>query len=314
VKNSALYLTLDSQLVKFGLDKYPLPGINLSIYRDVFVRQLIDSIRRIKYVITIRNQGVKDTRADPTSSSFDPLQASIVFKKKGMIDEAFWLAFLSVHFGKSINTGWRLAQDIYGALGDQYIWNWKHISQNPERFKKWLASNYTRLKEDGISRQFGNHRKYETLKPESNRCTSLVFESYVAWIGPSRNHEAIIQKSKDEAGSDPRAMFQYLYNSMSNVISFGRTAKFDYLTMLAKLGLALIEPGSTFMHGSTGPARGARLLFGGNIKAKIKCKTLEEQLLSLETELSVGDVGMQVLEDALCNWQKNPTKYVHFQG
>ena len=43
---------------------------------------------------------------------------------------------------------------------------------------------------------------------------------------------------------------------------FGRTARFDYLTMLAKLGLANIAPGSPYLIGATGPLKGARLLFG----------------------------------------------------
>jgi len=50
---------------------------------------------------------------------------------------------------------------------------------------------------------------------------------------------------------------------MNDVERFGRTAKFDYLTMVGKLGLAAIEPGSTYMQGATGPLKGARLLFGG---------------------------------------------------
>ena len=57
-------------------------------------------------------------------------------------------------------------------------------------------------------------------------------------------------------------VFDYLYRSMDAVASFGRMAKFDYLTMVAKLGLAPIEPGSTYMPGATGPLSGARLLFG----------------------------------------------------
>jgi len=28
----------------------------------------------------------------------------------------------------------------------------------------------------------------------------------------------------------------------------------------------------------------------------------------------VLNVGMQVLEDSLCNWQKSPRQFVHFRG
>ena len=34
-----------------------------------------------------------------------------------MIDEAFWLIFLYIHFSKNLYSGWRLLKDIYGSLG-----------------------------------------------------------------------------------------------------------------------------------------------------------------------------------------------------
>ena len=48
----------------------------------------------------------------------------------------------------------------------------------------------------------------------------------------------------EQAKGDPRKAFDILYHSMGAVASFGRTARFDYLTMIGKLGLAPIEPGS----------------------------------------------------------------------
>ena len=87
-----------------------------------------------------------------------------------------------------------------------------------------------------------------------------------------------------------------------------------FLLWWAKLGLVSIEPGSTFMQGSTGPVKGARLLFGGSTHAGIDCSTLEERLVNLEGDLSLGKMGMQVLEDALCNWQKSPEEYKLFRG
>ena len=40
---------------------------------------------------------------------------------------------------------------------------------------------------------------------------------------------------------------------MDTVQRFGRLGKFDFLTMLGKLGIAPIEPGITFLKGATGP-------------------------------------------------------------
>jgi len=69
--------------------------------------------------------------------------------------------------------------------------------------------------------------------------------------------------------------------------------------MIGKLELAAIEPGSTYMQNATGPLSGARLLFGVHHGAT----QLDHWLIELEAQLGVG---MQVLEDALCNWQKSP--------
>ena len=65
------------------------------------------------------------------------------------------------------------------------------------------------------------------------------------------------------------------------------------------------------MHGATGPLAGARLLFTGDEMASIGPADLDAWLIALDSDL---DVGMQVLEDALCNWQKSPLEFVPFRG
>lgn len=81
--------------------------------------------------------------------------------------------------------------------------------------------------------------------------------------------------------------------------------------MLGKLGLAAIEPDSTYMTGSSGPISGARLLFAGDAKAQLPAGNLDQWLVDLDARLGVG---MQVLEDALCNWQKSPSEFKAFRG
>jgi hypothetical protein len=110
-----------------------------------------------------------------------------------------------------------------------------------------------------------------------------------------------------QVDGDPRGALDLLYHSMRAVVRFGRLARFDYLTMVGKLGLAPIEPGSAYMEGSTGPVRGAQLLFGVHARAA----DLDAWLVELDGQLNVG---MQVLEDALCNWQKSPESFRPFRG
>jgi hypothetical protein len=81
--------------------------------------------------------------------------------------------------------------------------------------------------------------------------------------------------------------------------------------MLGKLGIAPISPGSTHIKDATGPIKGARLLFGGSRDAKLSAYELEERLAHFGQAVVLGP---QVLEDALCNWQKSPDVYIRFRG
>ena len=68
-----------------------------------------------------------------------------------------------------------------------------------------------------------------------------------------------------------------------------------------------------YMQGATGPYQGALLLFGENSRPKLSQSELEAWLVRLEAHLDLY-FGMQVLEDALCNWQKSPRKFKPFRG
>ena len=305
----ALAQLLDARLVAFSKKARPLPGIRKAQHRQCFVEQLIESDRRVRYVSVIRGRPVSPLRADPTSDSFDPIKAAIVHQKQGHLEEAFWLAFLSVHFGKALTTGWRRVRDVYGALGASTHWTWATTSSNPKSFRRWLAANIAKL--EGGGRRFGNHRKYESLDAWAPRGTGDVVESYVNWVAPPRTHQMMVAKALQDATGDPGAAFDELYRSMGAVTSFGRMAKFDYLTMLGKLGLAGIEPASIYMQGATGPLAGAELLFGVNVNASLRRAVVGSWLVQLGADLKVG---MQVLEDALCNWQKSPSVVVRYRG
>ena len=98
---------------------------------------------------------------------------------------------------------------------------------------------------------------------------------------------------------------------MKDVYGFGRLGNFDFLTMIGKLHLAPIEPGSVYLQGATGPLAGAKLLFHGNRAFPTGAKRLGDRVDGLDSYLNVGK---QVLEDSLCNWQKSPHRYVYFKG
>jgi hypothetical protein len=303
---------LDAQLRAFARYR-PLPGIRPPAHRRAFLEQLIESIRRIEYITLICGRPISPLRADPSSELFDPLKAAVLHHRQGNIDEAFWLVFVSVYFGKNRRTGWRLARDVYGGLGTG-VWHWARISHSPSGFRAWLEAHQTTLRGgDGIPRRFGNHRKHESLDASSSKGCVAAFESYVRWVTPPRTHQELFEGALRQVSRNHRQAFDRLYRSME-VASFGRTARFDYLTMIGKLGLAPIEPGATYMHGATGPLIGARLLFGGRKSARLAPSDLEACLVKLEARLHLGTHGMQVLEDALCNWQKSPSTFAPFRG
>lgn len=257
----------------------------------------------------MRNRPISPTCADPGDDSFDPIRAAIVHQRNARIDEAYWMVFLFVHFGKHARGGYRYAREVYSGLGEG-LWTWARTSANPAAFRDWLHAHREQLKRPGVPGGFGSHRKYESLNAYGAHGTGAAVESYVNWVSPPRSHAELVNQMLSQASGDPRKGFDLLYRSMRSVVRFGRTARFDYLAMVGKLELAAIEPGSTYLQDATGPVVGARLLFGDTQKM-ISVSKLDELLARLDQDL---DIGMQALEDALCNWQKSPRRFRAFRG
>lgn len=276
--------------------------------RECFSIQLIESIRRVKYFSTIRQRQIAHQRADPHSPLYDPHKAALYLLSIGDTEEAFWQAFIAVHFGKNLKKGWQCARAVVGALGAQ-VWTWDRIHRNPETFRTWLSRNQSAL---WHHRGFGNHRKYISLDAHSPGQTGEAIVSYVNWVNSAGSHTQLIASAQQQAGNSPGAAFATLYRSMRQVSSFGRTALFDYLTLIGKLGLASITPDSPYLKGATGPLRGARLAFLGSPTARsLSTSQIERQVIALGLHLGVG---MQEMEDSLCNWQKSPDHFEAFRG
>ena len=307
-RDATLAARINAGFDAFVRDRVPLPGIQDPSARVVFVRQLIESVHRIEYVTVIRRRQIAPGRADPNDPLFDPLKAAVLAHGAGDVDEAFWLIFLFVHFGKHRRAGWRYVREIYGRLGDGARWDWVRTSADPAAFRAWLHAHKATLIRDDVARGFGNHRKYQSLDAYSAHGTGAVLESYIHWVNPPRTHAELVVEAIAPAG-DARAAFRALNESMDAVVGFGRTARFDYLAMIGKVGLAPIEPDSTRLKGATGPVAGARRMF--ETDGRLSIPELEAQADALGDHLQVG---MQAMEDALCNWQKSPTVFRPFRG
>lgn len=302
-RDAALYAQLNSA---FGTFSEPLPGIAQQANRVALLEQILESVHRVEYVRTLCDLDISGVRKDPNSPLFDPLKAAVLEKRAGNMEEAFWLVFLLVHFGKSLQGGWRYVRDVYGQLGGG-CWDWASVSADPTAFRVWLRAHQDEIQGRKPPCRFGNHRKYQSLDADKKSGTGAAVESYVGWTGAARSQQAVMQKALQNSNGDSALAFDALYNSMSVVVSFGRMARFDYLTMVGKLALAPIEPGSAYIAHATGPLNGARLLFGSGRKPS----ELDCLVTSLGGHLGMG---MQVMEDAICNWAKNPNKFVPFRG
>jgi Alpha-glutamyl/putrescinyl thymine pyrophosphorylase clade 3 len=286
----------------------PLAGIQGTALLDCFVKQIIDSIRRVEYVKRIAAVNHDKACADPSSARFDPLKAAVLRSREGRLDDAVWLTFLAVHFGKHSVDGWALVREVYNKRGEGGRWDWERASANTDEFVEWL-----KLNEAGLKRfRFSNHRKYESLRGESKAGAGSVMSSFIGWAKDGDGLSQIIRDIHVKVGQEPTRVFDSLYLQMGAVRRFGRLAKFDFLTLLGKTGVAPIVPGSAYMwDNATGPYRGMRLLVTGDVGGRLSRREADVIAVELANHLVVG---LQEIEDSVCNWQKSPERYRCFRG
>jgi Alpha-glutamyl/putrescinyl thymine pyrophosphorylase clade 3 len=79
----------------------PLPGIKPAGHLNCLIEQLVESRRRIEFTYHLRDARHDPGRINPASPLFDPLKAAVLHYRRGRVDEAYWLVFLAVHFGKA---------------------------------------------------------------------------------------------------------------------------------------------------------------------------------------------------------------------
>lgn len=294
-----------AQLLAHSQNVRPLPGIANPNAPEALAMQIIASLRREDYFRVIQQRGpIGADRANPHLDSFEAELGVIHLLQQNAYDEAAWLVFLMVHLAKPSDSGWRRLRDIYGMLG-QGRWDWAAISPNPTAFEQWLAANWQL-----IGGKFGNHRKYESLEPGKQRAMGPAVVEYVRWVNAAGGHRALFSQIIRNAGNDPHVIFDAFFHVLP-IKGYGRLGRFDWAAMLSRYGFAPAQAGSAYLKTATGPKEGARLLFAGNAKAAVRPSKLQEWLDELDADLQVG---MEVLEDAICNWQKTPTAFVHFKG
>lgn len=296
------------RIARYEANNGQLPGLVNPSWRRTLVDQMISSLRRIEYINALHHRPISPDRVDPSMASFDPLKGAIFLLRKGKVEEAIWMTFVATHFGKHAKDGWKLAANVFGSFNQGPVWTADQYASTPQQFEAMLIANQKALADPNLSGRFSNHRQYQS---KNARLIAHVFRSFYDWQFGSGGFGERTRQIHLQVGQDPTTTFDALYRSMSAVYGFGRLGKFDFLTMAGKLQIAPILPGSVYLPGATGPLAGAKLLFHGNRNFRTGATGLGKRVDGLDDYL---DVGKQVLEDSLCNWQKHPNMYVYFRG
>lgn len=281
-----------------------LPGIDSYPEEHTFIKQILDSTKRIQYLKIIQDRGCSISRANPYTNGFNPLMGAVALLNENNYDEACWLVFLYVLFGKD-KRGYGLLKSFYNRLGDENsLHSYHYVVQNLDEVGEWIEVNRAALKANG---NFGNHRKYESLKNSPKGIINTI-RSYIELM--HLGHEEYFESIINIVGNDRFKLFDYLYKDFSKIFRYGRLSIFDHLTMLGKLNIIEIEPASCYIKDATGPKDGLKDLL--NLQ-NIDNKTLEQVSIIISNHLKLP-FKMQILEDALCNWQKSKTVYIRFKA
>ena len=183
-KDHELANTIGEGLRVFDQGHRRLPGIDDPAHREALIEQMLESNHRVRIISVMKARDISGRRADPSDELFDPLKAAILNQRQGNIDEACWMVFLFVHFGKHAKKGYKLARQVYLRDGGPSKWDWASVSISPSEFRNWLAAHQSELQRDGPPDGFGNHRKYQSLDAKSKNGTGDAVETYVNWINP----------------------------------------------------------------------------------------------------------------------------------
>lgn len=296
---------ISNALASHSQNVRPLTGIADPRARGALAMQIMASLRRDEYFQVIQNRGpIAADRADPNSPRFEAELGVGHFLQNGMYDEAAWLIFLMVALAKPGDSGWARLKDIYGKLG-LGRWSWQEVTAAPGAVEDWLAQHW-----NAIGGKFGNHRKYASLRPDSALPFGRAVTEYVTWVVADGGHQALFGRLVHEGGNDPHSIFDRFYDALP-IKGFGRLGRFDWVAMLARYGFTPAEAGSAYLKEATGPKAGIKLLFENDAASNTSPAVLQAWLDDLDADLGVG---MEVLEDSICNWQKTPLKFTHFKG
>ena len=262
---------------------------------NILALQTHDSIRRIKIYETYKKRA---TKAANEKLDFNHTSIPFVLAQRPDLSRInrLWVLYTATYFGKSNKSKWEL---FNRATFDNYtsIILFEDIRKDLSKYFSHLSSlNFF----EGCT--YSNHRKFTAKRLIGEKG---VFESMEYFV-----------KNIDKYSVENRIDFDSMYNLAQKIPNYGRLAAFDFSSSLVKCGLNIEEPRSMYAEHSTGPLDAIGLLLRLTNKSPSSIEKLRLCFSLMKWFQENTDIFMvgQVLEDAICNWQKNTTQYILYQG
>ncbi len=275
------------EILEFEMDEKPL---------IVLSKQTIDSIRRIKIYETYLE---KARQADQKSLPYYITNNPFILSQRDSlsIQTRVWIVYLATYFGKSLKSKWLLF--IRSAFRkDRSLFLVEEIMEDRNSYFDYLRNiNFF------DSSSYSNHRKFTKKSLEGTKGFLHSADYFLNHIG----YFAFF--------TDPN--FHSVYTKAYRIPNFGRMAAFDFTSSLCKCGLGVKEPQSLYSSHSTGPLSALKSILslaGSPKNEKSDQIELGENLLLWFEQNTNIRMCAQVIEDAICNWQKNTEVYKRYFG
>jgi hypothetical protein len=260
-----------------------LPGVMKEQRRRLFFNELEHSIRFEAYRQSFAS---RPGPVEPLADGWHPWTAIASLDDR---EEAIWLAYLTTFFGpdERRHDTWRATRVVYSAFGSGRP-TFSEVQSDDRLLPRLCHANAQLFR----SLPRGNHRKYE---PKDADHKLGLLASVDSLLGLAARHGGLLRWFTD--GTSPSDRFERLMSEL-RIVSFGRTGRFDLLTLVGDLGVVELTAPRLYLKGATGPLEGARQAIPG---------VRDEAELDRRLEKVVDAFGISgaVLEDALCNWQKH---------
>lgn len=282
-----LWVNALNEVLSFQMDDHSLKALSFQTY---------DSIRRIEVYKTYKKRAeYADSKNLPYHFNTNPL----VLAQRPSISKLskLWFLYLATYFGKSRASNWVLFKRSAFSESMELILV-EEILRNRNLYFTELQKN-----DFFLGSQFSNHRKYSKKSLLGDKGFIHSANYFLDQIGQFNFSES--------------TNFDIAYNRAQKIPLFGRMASFDYICSLCKCNLQVDQPTSMYLKYSTGPQSGFKYLlklYGLESPDKEVVIQTGDEILEWFRENTEIYLVAQVLEDAICNWQKEPQAQIRYFG